>query len=80
MQVDSEINIAHEWRSVTQGLRRRLWDLHTCGKGAQDTAEEAFLAWKEIITVNKRRQRERRFAYASLIDFYFGEASLVDMD
>ncbi|MCW1248163.1 phospholipase, partial [Pseudomonas sp. SAICEU22] len=25
MQVDSELNIAHEWMSVTQALRRRLW-------------------------------------------------------
>ncbi|WP_414914302.1 phospholipase D-like domain-containing protein, partial [Pseudomonas sp. IT-P258] len=25
MQVDSELNIAHEWASVTQAMRRRLW-------------------------------------------------------
>ncbi|MCS3441218.1 phosphatidylserine/phosphatidylglycerophosphate/cardiolipin synthase-like enzyme, partial [Pseudomonas sp. BIGb0450] len=29
MQVDSELNIAHEWVSVTQAMRRRLWELHT---------------------------------------------------
>ena len=56
MQVDSELNIAHEWTSVTQELRRRLWDLHTDGMGAQDDPEEAFEAWQDIITENKERQ------------------------
>ena len=49
MQVDSELNIAHEWASVTRALRRRLWDLHTEGKGAQDDPAEAFVAWQDII-------------------------------
>lgn len=35
MQVDSEMNIAHEWASVTRDLRRRLWNLHTNGKGGR---------------------------------------------
>ena len=29
MQVDSEMNIAHEWASVTTKMRRRLWKIHT---------------------------------------------------
>lgn len=53
MQVDSEMNIAHEWASVTQDLRRRLWDLHTDGKGVQDDAGAAFDTWRDIINRNK---------------------------
>lgn len=32
MQVDSEMNIAHEWAYVTKPLRRRLWNIHTAGQ------------------------------------------------
>ena len=59
MQVDSELNIAHEWASVTQAMRRRLWDLHTGGKGAQDDAETAFKAWQDIIN-EQQRSAERQ--------------------
>lgn len=80
MQVDSEINIAHEWMTVTQTLRRRLWDLHTGGMGAQDEPETAFLKWKRIIRDNTALQAGNRTPCAALIGFYFGDASLKNWD
>lgn len=78
MQVDSELNIAHEWASVTQALRRRLWDLHTKGMGAQDDPGGAFKAWKDIIDVNIDRQGEKVMGapYAPLVEFYYDKATL----
>lgn len=80
MQVDSELNIAHEWASVTQAMRRRLWELHTDKKGAQDDPEEAFKAWQKIIKENKSRQTEEHVPYAPLVEFYYGDSNLSDLD
>ncbi|MNQ81369.1 hypothetical protein D3C85_963860 [compost metagenome] len=80
MQVDSELNIAHEWASVTQAMRRRLWNLHTDKRGAQDDPEEAFIAWQDIINDNKRLQKDREAPNAPLVEFYYGEAALTDLD
>lgn len=80
MQVDSELNIAHEWMSVTRGLRRRLWGLHTGGKGAQDDAGEAFKAWQKIINRNKTLQSKRLMPWAPLVEFYYDEAVVKDLD
>ncbi|WP_434611328.1 phospholipase [Pseudomonas sp. D2-30] len=80
MQVDSELNIAHEWMSVTQKLRRRLWDLHTDKRGAQDDPEEAFNAWQDLIDKNKRLQKNKEKPGASLVEFYYDKAILKDLD
>ncbi|MGF6097395.1 phospholipase D-like domain-containing protein [Pseudomonas sp. 18175] len=80
MQVDSELNIAHEWMSVTQGLRRRLWDLHTEGRGGQDDPVEAFEAWQDIIETNRKRQENQEPSYSGLVEFYYGENVLKDLD
>src|SRR5690606_37183098 len=82
MQVDSELNIAHEWMSVTQALRRRLWNLHTNKKGSHDDAGEAFIAWQEIIKENKERQADKKNGVpdASLVEFYYEKAVLKDLD
>jgi len=82
MQVDSELNIAHEWMSVTQALRRGLWDLHTDKRGAQDDAGEAFKAWQEIIDRNKKLQTDKQDGtpYAPLVEFYYDKAILKDLD
>ncbi|SEN67871.1 hypothetical protein SAMN04487857_1382 [Pseudomonas sp. ok272] len=80
MQVDSELNIAHEWASVTQALRRRLWDLHTDGKGVQDDAGKAFKAWQEIINRNRELQTEGLAPYAPLVEFYYDETKLENLD
>ncbi|MNN09353.1 cardiolipin synthase 2 [compost metagenome] len=80
MQVDSELNIAHEWASVTQGLRRRLWEMHTNGVGAQDDPEEAFEAWQWIIDDNKDFQEDKEVPCAPLVEFHYGESDLSDLD
>jgi phosphatidylserine/phosphatidylglycerophosphate/cardiolipin synthase-like enzyme len=80
MQVDSELNIAHEWASVTQRLRRRLWEMHTNGLGAQDDPKKAFEAWEDIINRNKDFQSKQLTPYAPLVEFYFGESDLSDLD
>ena len=80
MQVDSELNIAHEWASVTRALRRRLWDLHTDKRGAQDDPAEAFDAWQVIINDNKKLQEDEDAPSASLVEFYYDETNLKDMD
>jgi phosphatidylserine/phosphatidylglycerophosphate/cardiolipin synthase-like enzyme len=80
MQVDSELNIAHEWASVTQALRRRLWGMHTKGLGAQDDAEQAFDAWKEIIKENKNRQKDKDVPHAPLVEFFYEQAKLRNKD
>ncbi|MFK0088540.1 phosphatidylserine/phosphatidylglycerophosphate/cardiolipin synthase family protein [Pseudomonas sp. NPDC090755] len=82
MQVDSELNIAHEWASETQALRRKLWDLHTNGEGVQDAPAEAFEAWSEIIQDNKNRQNDKQHGapYASLVEFRYDEPTLSNLD
>ena len=80
MQVDSEMNIAHEWGSVTRDLRRRLWGLHTSGKGVQDNASDAFDAWEYIISKNKERQQNHQKPIAPLIAFYYANNELKDLD
>ncbi len=82
MEVDSELNIAHEWMSVTQPLRRRLWNLHTKGMGAQDDPEEAFNAWQFIINNNKDNQDDKKSGVpcASLIGFLYNKKTIKNMD
>lgn len=80
MQVDSELNIAHEWMSVTQAMRRRLWNLHTDGRGAQDDPEEAFKAWQGLINNNKDRQKQELTPDTPLVEFYYGEKIVKDLD
>ncbi len=82
MQVDSELNIAHEWASVTREMRRQLWDLHTDKKGAQDDAGKAFKAWQEIITENKKRRGDKVKGVpdTSLVEFYYDKDTMQDLD
>ncbi|QLI82667.1 phospholipase [Chitinibacter fontanus] len=80
MEVDSELNIAHEWKSVSQKLRRDLWNLHTKEMGAQDDPAVAYLEWRKIINRNKRRQAQKLQPEASLIEFYRGSPALTNKD
>lgn len=80
MQGDSELNIAHGWMSVTQALRRRLWELHTDGRGAQDDPKEAFKTWEDIINRNKDLQSEKLHPEAPLVEFYYGLDTVKDLD
>jgi phosphatidylserine/phosphatidylglycerophosphate/cardiolipin synthase-like enzyme len=69
MEADSELNICHERMDVTQPLRRRLWDIHTGGKGVQDDPAEAFVSWGDIINQNADNQKKQSAPYASLVGF-----------
>ncbi|NVZ86515.1 phospholipase [Pseudomonas yamanorum] len=80
MQVDSELNIAHEWVSVTQAMRRRLWELHTSGMGGQDEAGEAFESWQDVIERNKDFQSLKQPPCAPLIEFYYDKPKISDLD
>ena len=80
MQVDSEMNIAHEWASVTTKMRRRLWGLHTKGMGGQDDPEKAFDAWGKLLKDNKNNQDNKTVPIASLISFLYDKPTLKDLD
>jgi phosphatidylserine/phosphatidylglycerophosphate/cardiolipin synthase-like enzyme len=82
MQVDSEMNIAHEWAGETEALRRRLWNLHTGGRGAQDDPVVAFKEWQKIIEENKSLQSDKKAGAPSapLVEFYYDKETLADLD
>ncbi|KOE63142.1 phospholipase D-like domain-containing protein, partial [Aggregatibacter actinomycetemcomitans] len=61
MQVDTELGIIMECNEVAEGLRKRLWDLHTNKNGAAnpddmhdyEVAVKTFEVWKELMKANK---------------------------
>ncbi|ELY5929041.1 phospholipase D-like domain-containing protein [Cronobacter turicensis] len=80
MQVDSEMNIAHEWAGVTQSLRRRLWNMHTAGLGAQDDPEDAFDVWEKLLNRNSSLQRsEKSSPEAPVIKFNYTQYKITDL-
>ncbi|MCQ9473785.1 phospholipase D-like domain-containing protein, partial [Pseudomonas alliivorans] len=80
MMGDSELNICHEHADTTQQLRRRLWNLHTGNKGAQDDPKDAFAAWQDVVDNNKRLNSKNMTPDASLVEFYYGQAIYKDLD
>ena len=80
MEVDSELNICHEHMGVTQPLRKRLWNMHTGGMGAQDDPAEAFKQWSYIIDQNSINQQNRQSPIASLIRFSRTKTDLSELD
>ncbi|MBS7418506.1 phospholipase [Pseudomonas syringae] len=80
MMVDSELNICHEHTNITQQLRRRLWNLHTNNLGAQDEPEVAFMAWSTIVIENQDRRDSNLAPSASLVEFYYDETKMADLD
>jgi phosphatidylserine/phosphatidylglycerophosphate/cardiolipin synthase-like enzyme len=80
MEVDSELNICHEHMGVTQPLRRRLWGIHTAGRGVQDNPADAFDAWSDIVIRNAANQRIKQPPVASLIGFMRLSASRTRLD
>jgi phosphatidylserine/phosphatidylglycerophosphate/cardiolipin synthase-like enzyme len=82
MQVDSEMNIAHEMKSVTKALRQKLWGLHTSRLGIQDAPKEAYENWEGILTQNYENQygKPKKSPIAPLIKFYYDKSTLKDMD
>lgn len=81
MQVDSEMNIAHEWSYVTKALRRRLWNMHTGGRGVQDDPEEAFDSWDKLLKRNEKfKNTGKNVPEAPLIKFNYDKSTLKDWD
>jgi phosphatidylserine/phosphatidylglycerophosphate/cardiolipin synthase-like enzyme len=82
MQVDSELNIAHEWADETQALRRRLWGLHTAEQGMQDDPKAAFEAWQDIINRNKDLLHDelKGIPCAPLVEFHYASSNMVNLD
>ncbi|SAL42907.1 phospholipase D/transphosphatidylase [Caballeronia cordobensis] len=80
MEVDSELNICHERMDVTQPLRRRLWDMHTDGRGAQDDPDIAAKTWEDIVKRNSRNQSGNLSPIASLIGFMWTGKSRLRLD
>ncbi len=75
-------NILHDWMSVSEDLRKRLWNLHTAGMGAQEDAGEAYKAWAFIITRNHEIQARQwdDVPYAPLVEFLYTGDKLTDID
>lgn len=70
MEGDSELNICHADGDTTRALRKELWDLHTAGKGAQDSPAAAFDSWSDIVNKNTdQHQSGNKAPYASLVGF-----------
>jgi phosphatidylserine/phosphatidylglycerophosphate/cardiolipin synthase-like enzyme len=80
MEVDSELNICHEHSDVTAPLRRRLWNMHTGGKGAQDKPADAFDEWGKIIGRNEGNQTNGLAPHASLVGFMRTSKSRLRLD
>lgn len=80
MEADSEMNIAHEWASVTKAMRQRLWRLHTNGQRDQDDPGEAFDVWGEMLNDNIDLQINKQEPGASLIKFFYNKPTLKDQD
>lgn len=82
MESDSELNILHDWASVSGALRKRLWDLHTAGMGGQEDVTKAFEAWQYIMNENKNRilNERDRAPYAPLIEFFYTESNVTNVD
>ncbi|WP_414441098.1 phospholipase D-like domain-containing protein [Burkholderia sp. 22PA0106] len=80
MEVDSELNICHEHSGVTQALRRRLWGMHTGGRGAQDLPGDAFEEWGRVIDRNADTQAKNDAPKASLVGFMRTSTSRLRLD
>ncbi|QIA77653.1 phospholipase D-like domain-containing protein [Rodentibacter caecimuris] len=88
MQVDTELGIIMECGEVAEGLRKRLWDLHTNKNGAANpdnlhdyaVAKEAFRKWGELIERNKRSQKDGTSPECALREFYRADPTVSRSD
>ncbi|MBN6067093.1 phospholipase [Aggregatibacter actinomycetemcomitans] len=78
MQVDTELGIIMECNEVAEGLRKRLWDLHTNKNSAANpddmhdyaVAKEAFYQWQQLIDTNKKLNGTGNSPNCALREFY----------
>ncbi|ANN81593.1 phospholipase [Aggregatibacter actinomycetemcomitans] len=88
MQVDTELGIIMECNEVAEGLRKRLWDLHTNKNGAAnpddmhdyEVAKRAFNMWKDLLESNKRAQNDGTFPDCALREFYRADPTVSRSD
>lgn len=69
MEVDTEINIAHDRPEVTRPARLQLWASHTNGNGAQVDTEVAFEQWGWIMELNATLRKTLSSPIAQLAPF-----------
>ena len=78
MQVDTELGIIMECAEVAEGLRKRLWDLHTNKNSAANpddmhdyaVAKEAFRKWGELIKASKEAVELKNSPACALREFH----------
>ena len=88
MQVDTELGIIMECADVAEGLRKRLWDLHTNKNFAANpddmhdylVAKGAFDMWKDLIEENKKNIASKKTPKCALREFYRADPSVSKSD
>ena len=88
MQVDTELGIIMECADVAEGLRKRLWDLHTNKNFAANpddmhdyaVAVKTFEAWGTLIKASKRAQKGPGVAKCALREFYRADPTVSRSD
>lgn len=88
MQVDTELGIIMECADVAEGLRKRLWDLHTNKNSAANpddmhdyaVAEEAFRKWGELIKASKEAVELKNSPTCALREFYRADPTVSRSD
>ena len=88
MQVDTELGIIMECADVAEGLRKRLWDLHTNKNFAANpddmhdyaVAKEAFKIWQQLIEKNKQLKEKGVSPDCALREFYRADPTVSRSD
>ena len=88
MQVDTELGIIMECADVAEGLRKRLWDLHTNKNFAANpddmhdyaVAKEVFYEWGELIKASKEAVELKNSPACALREFYRADPTVSRSD
>lgn len=88
MQVDTELGIIMECADVAEGLRKRLWDLHTNKNFAANpddmhdyvVAKGVFKIWQQLINTNKKLSGTGTSPDCALREFYRADPTVSRSD
>ncbi|OOF81611.1 phospholipase D-like domain-containing protein, partial [Rodentibacter caecimuris] len=88
MQVDTELGIIMECGDVAEGLRKRLWDLHTNKNSEANpdnmhdyaVAKEVFYEWQKLIDANKKLSGTGKSPDCALREFYRADPTVIRSD
>ena len=88
MQVDTELGIIMECADVAEGLRKRLWDLHTNKNSAANpddmhdyaVAVKTFEAWGKLIKASKEAVELKNSPTCALREFYRADPTVSRSD